>query len=146
MHCNAPAHGTPHALQHTATHCSTLKNTAARCNTLQRNATHLPMALLTHCNTLQHTATHCNTLQHVVTHCNAMQHTCPWRSPRTVPAAPTEKDLRLDASSSASLREEPLVRGERDDLPAVCCSVLQCVAVCCSVLQYVAVCCMYAFS
>jgi len=26
--------------------------------------------ILSHCNTLQHTATHCNTLQHTATHCN----------------------------------------------------------------------------
>ena len=31
--------------------------------------------LITHCNTLQHTATHYNTLQHTATHCNTLQHT-----------------------------------------------------------------------
>jgi hypothetical protein len=30
--------------------------------------------LVTHCNTLQHTATHCNTLQHTATHCKTLQH------------------------------------------------------------------------
>jgi len=33
------------------------------------------VALLTHCNTLQHTATHCNTLQHTATHYNTLQDT-----------------------------------------------------------------------
>jgi len=31
--------------------------------------------VLTHCDTLQHTATHCNTLQHTATYCNSLQHT-----------------------------------------------------------------------
>jgi len=30
--------------------------------------------LLTHCNTLQHTATHCIMLQHTATRCNTLQH------------------------------------------------------------------------
>jgi hypothetical protein len=33
------------------------------------------LTVVTHCNTLQHTATHCNTLQHTATHCNTLQHT-----------------------------------------------------------------------
>jgi len=49
-----------HALQHTATHCSTLQHTAAHCNTLQHTAAHY--------NILQHTATHCSTLQHTATY------------------------------------------------------------------------------
>ena len=58
-----------YALQHTATHCHTLK----------RNATHCNAMLLGNCNTLQRTklvqgwhestATHCNTLKHTATHC-----------------------------------------------------------------------------
>jgi len=42
------------------THWNTLQHTATRCNTLQQTATH--------CYTLQYTATHCNTLhQHTAT-------------------------------------------------------------------------------
>jgi len=56
------------ALQHTATHCSTIPaRTATHCNSLQHNPS-------SHCNTLQHTAAHCSTLQHSATHCNALQH------------------------------------------------------------------------
>jgi len=36
--------------------------------------------IMTHCNTLQHTATHCNTLQHTATHCNTLQHTAAHRN------------------------------------------------------------------
>ena len=49
------------------THCNTLQHTATHCNTLQH--------AVTHCNTLQHTATHCNTLQHTVPHSTTLQHT-----------------------------------------------------------------------
>jgi len=44
-------------MQHTATHCDTLRHTA------------------THCDTLQHTATHCNTLQHMLLTTLARTHT-----------------------------------------------------------------------
>jgi len=55
--------GRKQALQHTATH-----HIVTHCNTLQHTATH--------CNTLQHAATRCNTLQlqHTATHCNSLQH------------------------------------------------------------------------
>jgi len=36
--------------------------------------------VLTHCNTLQHTATHCNTPHHTATHGNTRQHTAPHRT------------------------------------------------------------------
>jgi len=68
-----------HTLQHTATHCDTLRQHTAtpstHCNTLrQHTATtccHTPLAtklyhepmMPKHCNTLQHNATQCNTLQ-----------------------------------------------------------------------------------
>jgi len=48
------------------THSNTLQHTATHCNTLQHN-------------TLQHTATHCNTLQHTATHCSVMW-LCAWYS------------------------------------------------------------------
>ena len=65
------------ALQHTATHCSTLQHTATHCNTLQQyvktlvklNTCQLDasfLKLMSHFNTLQHAATHCKTLQHDV--------------------------------------------------------------------------------
>jgi len=50
------------SLQHTATHCNSLRT---HCNTLQHTATN--------CNSLQHTATHCNSLQHTAAHCNTLQ-------------------------------------------------------------------------
>jgi len=71
-------------LQHTATHCNTLRlsrifpcvsHTAAHRNRLERIATH--------CNTLRfsrrspcvsHTAAHCNALQHTATHCVFLGH------------------------------------------------------------------------
>jgi len=84
-----------HALQHTATHCSTLQHTAAHCSTLQHTATHC--STLQHtaalCSILQHTAAHCNTiclpgwvqvahaLQHPATHRNTLQHTATHRYP-----------------------------------------------------------------
>ena len=40
-------------LQHTATHCNTLRNTATHCNTLQHTATHCNTATLTATTTLQ---------------------------------------------------------------------------------------------
>jgi len=51
------------------THCNTLSHTAIHSHTLQHT--------LTHCNTLSHTATHSHTLQHIPTHCNTLhvQHT-----------------------------------------------------------------------
>jgi len=73
MHCNT--------LQHTATHCATLKkHIATHCTTLKKH-TWLsgPLVVLqhtaTHYNTLQHTATHYNALQHTATHCNTLQYT-----------------------------------------------------------------------
>jgi len=101
-HCTAPQRSATHrntlcrAPQHTATHY----NTATYCNTLQhicnksqhavpRAATHCDISqqarptrarrgaklLLTHCNTLQHTATHCNTLRYTTPQCDTLQHT-----------------------------------------------------------------------
>jgi len=71
-------------LQHTATHCNTLLavivlrcdrlDILTHCNTLQHTATHSCSHTATHCNTLRHTATHsCNAL--MLTHCNTLQHT-----------------------------------------------------------------------
>ena len=51
-------------------HCNTLQHTAAH-----RNTCNTLQHTATHCNTLQHTATHYNTLQHTATHCNTLQHT-----------------------------------------------------------------------
>jgi len=59
--CTSGCCPTIHALQHTATHCSTLQHPATHCNTLQHTAAH--------CSTLQHPATHCTTLQPSATHC-----------------------------------------------------------------------------
>ena len=93
------------------THCNTLQHTATHCNTLQHTATH--------CNTLQHTAIHCNTLQQTATHCNTLQH--------------TDELKRLMGQNKSSLAMSKSCRTSS-------CSVLQCAAVCCSQLQCVAVC------
>jgi len=45
------------------------KHTAPRCNTLRQLK-----SIVSHCNTLQHTATYCNTLQHTVKRCNTLQY------------------------------------------------------------------------
>jgi len=61
-----------HWLQHTATHCITLRNAlqhiAIHCNTLSHMTTHCNT-----CHTLQQIATRCNELQHVATRCNTLQ-------------------------------------------------------------------------
>jgi len=72
--------------------------------------------IVTHCNTLQHTATHGNTLQHTATHWNTLR-------------------LLVMISSTFKVEEVMLCQGKSFIF------VLQCVAVCCSVLQCVAVCC-----
>jgi len=50
-------------LQHTATHCNTLKEIANQHSTMDCLELPLSKHSATHCNKLQHTATHCNTLQ-----------------------------------------------------------------------------------
>ena len=51
-----------------ATQCLTLQHTATHCNTLKMPWVELKVDVLTatQCNALQHTATHCNTLQHTL--------------------------------------------------------------------------------
>jgi len=80
FYCAAAAYA---LLQHTASHCITLRHTASLCNTLQHTATH--------CNTLQHTATHCNTLQHTATHCNTL---CAYVGTWGTPIANPERNSR----------------------------------------------------
>ena len=59
--------GSCEQLQHIVSHCNTMHHTATHCITLQHIASH--------CNTLYHTSTHCITLQHIVSHCNTLYHT-----------------------------------------------------------------------
>jgi len=62
------------ALQHTATHYTTLQHTANSCVYVCPDP-EVSSHSATHCNALKHTATHCNALQRTATHCNALHHT-----------------------------------------------------------------------
>ena len=128
------------------------------------------LGLLSHCNTLQHTATYYDTLRHTSTHCNTLQHTTtlgnletllskkevqkdPWILDRyffdIVGTCDTLQHTATHCNTlDFSLRNRPSSSGSLLIVVTpcvgrnlVCCSVLQCVAVCCSVLQSVAVCC-----
>ena len=88
MYCNA--------VQHAATHCSTLLHAAPNrfCrNQLRCTYCNIRQHIATRCNTLQHTATnrscrnqlrftYCNVLQYIATHCNPLQHAATHRSCR----------------------------------------------------------------
>ena len=140
---------------HTATLYSTLHHSAtlSYSQVIESWARVVCTVMVTHCNTMQHTATQCstkqqtsrrdmgslssemcitlsNTLQHTATHCNTLQHSA---------------TLCNTLQHSATLYicghpNTPLPHAE-SHVTQCRCSVLQCVAVCCSVLQSVAECC-----
>jgi len=140
---------------HTATLYSTLHHSAtlSYSQVIESWARVVCTVMVTHCNTMQHTATQCstkqqtsrrdmgslssemcitlsNTLQHTATHCNTLQH--------SATLCNTLQDciyVGTRTPPSRTLSHMSL------NVVAVCCSVLQCVAVCCSVLQSVAECC-----
>ena len=63
----------PDSATHSCTDCcNTLQHTATHCNTIRDSATH---PCTDCCNTLQHTATHCNTMQHNAPQCETQRHT-----------------------------------------------------------------------
>jgi len=111
--------------------CLVARSCSLPSNTRQHTATHCitPQQTATRYITLQHTATHCNTLQHTATH------------------TATHTAIRCIMSmNTVCLTNVPFgIENTSTPAPAVCCSVLQCVAVRCSVLQCVlkcvAVCC-----
>jgi len=102
------------ALQHAATHCTTLHHTV-------HTTTHYNMwwHMAVHCNTLEHTAGHCNTLQHTAPRCNTLQHT----ATHTISSCLLTSTYKLFTYI------------------VVCCNLLQCVVLCCNALQGVAECC-----
>ena len=124
MHCNL--------LQHTTTHCNTLKYI---CLYRQRWRMIWTKSIITHCNKLQHNATHWNLLKHTATHCSTLQGTA------------THLIVYVYTDNVGEwLEKNHIILHTCNHLYvlqfiAVCCSVLQRVVACCSVLQYVAVCC-----
>jgi len=105
-------------LQHTATHCNTIRDTLTCYNTLQHVATHD--------NTRQHTATQSKTLQHATTRGNTLQHRDSERSREKSRAL--QRVAGTDFSPAYNrVRETPIERRalDRDSLTATHCNTLQ---------------------
>ena len=78
-HCNTLKHiathcSTLHNLHHSAIHCNTLHYTATHCNTQTRTYSGIQCHLKGINNTRQHTATHWNTLHHIAPHLHNLFH------------------------------------------------------------------------
>jgi len=130
-------------LQHTATHICDISYVTVKEGVIL--ISHSSACVLSHCNTLWHTATHCNTLQHTTTHCNTWQYSYVifhrWRLFYCFICNVTYAYC-LVLQCERPHDYEWLISGTPSftvsyEMPhiciALCCSVLQCFAVCCSV-------------
>ena len=91
--------------------------------------------VLTHCNTLQHTATHCNSLQHAATCCNTLQHAAT-RCHKYIATHRTHFCRTLPRSSGSNALRHTATHCDSRQHTATHCNTRQHTATHCNTLQH----------